>query len=99
MKGERYDCRECTSSQQRKRGCHGNGSIKWQAWEDEYVAECPERFVQREGWRYMIWKRFKQMGLPFPGGHANQPVYITDIIQTLETEYDKILAEKGKPNG
>lgn len=38
----------------------------------------------------MVWKHFKQAGLPYAGGWDEQPAVMMDIIWSLEDEYNRM---------
>lgn len=85
--GNRYDCSKCTD-----KDCFSKP--RWQIEEGIYTTECPEHFVKPEIENFLIWKRFKQMGLPRAGGWLDQPAIAIDIIETLESEYDRWIESK-----
>jgi len=71
---------------------------RWQIEEEVYTTECPERYVKPEIDSFLIWKRFKLMGLYCAGGSSDQPALWVDIVETLESEYDKWVESK-RQNG
>jgi len=47
-------------------------------------SEIPE-YVDEQFWSCAnVWSRYKQFGLPFTGGWAEQPAHIIDAIEAVE---------------
>jgi hypothetical protein len=66
----------------------------WQIEPDVYTRKCPESFVRDWGWAFRLWKTTRKHGLPFPGGWAEQPAWVMDILTALDDEFDKWESEK-----
>ena len=41
-----------------------------------------------------LWKNYKKYGWPYVGGWAQQPSFVYDVIETIESEMEAIQAEK-----
>ena len=77
-------CDNCTDEDKEERGCKGGaewtvGGVK--------IDRCPENYINEETMRSLtIWQDWKLFGdYEFPGHRSEQPHYVIESIQILET--------------